>query len=94
MMSMSLLRTLSAACVLLCAAGCVSSSRNPDPADVLPTPEQTAWQKMEYYMFVHFGPNTFTGSEWGSGEESPEVFDPAALDCRQWAATARAAGMK
>lgn len=91
---MSLLRTLSAACVLLCAAGCVSSSRNPDPADVLPTPEQTAWQKMEYYMFVHFGPNTFTGSEWGSGEESPEVFDPEALDCRQWAATARAAGMK
>jgi alpha-L-fucosidase len=49
---------------------------------------------MEYYMFVHFGPNTFTDVEWGDGREDPRVFNPTALDCRQWAATARAAGMK
>ena len=91
-MRMFSLRTLCAACVLA-AVGCAPSLR-PDPAAVLPTPEQAAWQQLEYYMFVHFGPNAFTGSEWGSGEESPEVFNPAALDCRQWAATARAAGMK
>lgn len=45
-------------------------------------------------MFVHFGPNTFTDNEWGSGEESPDVFAPTALDCGQWARTAKAAGMK
>lgn len=67
---------------------------NPNPADVLPSAEQTAWQRMEYCMFVHFGPNTFTDSEWGTGAEHPAVFAPEALDCRQWAATARAAGMK
>lgn len=44
---------------------------------------------MEYYMFVHFGPNTFTGVEWGSGAEDPAVFNPSALDCRQWAQTAK-----
>jgi alpha-L-fucosidase len=49
---------------------------------------------MEYYMFVHFGPNTFTGVEWGDGREHPAVFNPTDLDCRQWAATAAAAGME
>jgi alpha-L-fucosidase len=60
----------------------------------VPSPQQLEWQKMEYYMFVHFGPNTFTNVEWGNGEENPEVFNPADLDCRQWAAIAKAAGMK
>lgn len=45
-------------------------------------------------MFVHFGVNTFTDREWGDGSESPSIFNPAALDARQWARTARAAGFK
>ena len=45
-------------------------------------------------MFVHFGPNTFTGVEWGSGQEKAEIFNPTGLDCRQWAAIAKNAGMK
>jgi len=66
----------------------------PQPYGPVPTPEQLKWQQMEFYMFAHFGPNTFTDVEWGSGKEDPKVFNPSALDCRQWAETAKAAGMK
>ena len=67
---------------------------DPEPYGVIPTQAQVEWQKLEYTMFVHFGPNTFTGVEWGSGKEKAEIFNPTALDCNQWAATAKAAGMK
>lgn len=60
----------------------------------LPSPAQVEWQQMEYNMFVHFGPNTFSGLEWGYGTEAEDLFAPTELDCRQWAATAKAAGMK
>lgn len=63
------------------------------PYGALPTKYQVDWQKMEYYMFIHFGPNTFTNVEWGNGKEDPKVFNPTDVDCRQWAATAKAAGM-
>ncbi|MDR2361147.1 MAG: alpha-L-fucosidase [Prevotellaceae bacterium] len=66
----------------------------PAPYGPVPTTAQLEWQKMEYYMFVHFGPNTFTDMEWGDGREDPQVFRPIALDCRQWAETAVNAGMK
>lgn len=66
----------------------------PEPFGVIPTKAQVEWQKLEYNMFIHFGPNTFTGAEWGSGQEKAEIFNPAALDCGQWAEIAKAAGMK
>jgi alpha-L-fucosidase len=59
-----------------------------------PTPAQLAWQRDERAMFIHFGVNTFTDREWGDGKESLSVFAPTALDARQWARTARAAGFK
>ena len=70
------------------------SVKEPAPYGVVPTKAQVEWQKLEYTMFVHFGPNTFTGAEWGSGQEKAEIFNPTALDCGQWASVAKAAGMK
>ncbi len=64
----------------------------PAPLHPLPTPAQLAWQHRSFSLFVHFGTNTFTGSEWGDGQASPSVFNPTAFDADQWAATARAAG--
>jgi alpha-L-fucosidase len=60
----------------------------------VPTQSQLVWQDMEYYFFVHFGPNTFTDLEWGKGTEKEEVFDPKQLDCEQWCRIAKAAGAK
>lgn len=65
-----------------------------DAGSPIPSPAQLEWQQMEYNMFVHFGPNTFSGLEWGQGTEAEDLFNPSNLDCRQWAATAKAAGMK
>ena len=59
-----------------------------------PTTQQTSWHNMEYYWFAHFGPNTFTGKEWGHGDEKEEVFNPVQLDCNQWARLAKASGAK
>ena len=66
----------------------------PEPYGAVPSEAQVEWQKNEFTMFVHFGPNTFTGAEWGSGQEKAEIFNPTELDCRQWASIAKAAGMK
>jgi len=60
----------------------------------IPTSRQLAAQNMEFYLFTHFGPNTFTGAEWGHGTENEEVFAPKNLDCRQWARIAKASGAK
>jgi alpha-L-fucosidase len=66
----------------------------PEPFGPVPSERQLAWHEMEYYMFVHFTVNTFTDKEWGYGDEKESVFDPSALDCRQWAKVAKDAGMK
>ena len=70
------------------------ASCTPKPPGPVPSASQIEWQRMEYNMFVHFGPNTFSGLEWGKGTEAEDLFNPIGLDCRQWAATAKAAGMK
>lgn len=81
-------------CLSMAVMAACSTVPAPAPYGALPSDAQVEWQKMEYNMFVHFGPNTFTSAEWGDGTESADVFAPTALDCRQWAATAKAAGMK
>lgn len=59
-----------------------------------PSASQLAWQRDELALFLHFGVNTFTDREWGDGTESPSIFAPTALDARQWARAARAAGAR
>lgn len=59
-----------------------------------PSAQQLRWHEMQYYMFIHFGVNSFTNLEWGEGAENPKIFNPQNLDCRQWARIAKKAGMK
>lgn len=59
-----------------------------------PTAAQLAWHNTEFYLFFHFGPNTFTNLEWGQGTEIEDLFNPTALDCDQWCSIAKQAGAK
>ncbi|MBE6820679.1 MAG: alpha-fucosidase [Ruminococcaceae bacterium] len=73
-------------------------SKTPDfvkyAASIVPSERQIKWQETEFYAFFHFGMNTFTDSEWGNGNEDPELFNPEKLDCRQWAKVCQLSGMK
>lgn len=53
-------------------------------AKVLPRANQSAWMRLERTFFLHFGVNTFNQVEWGSGHEDPAIFNPPALDAKQW----------
>ncbi|MNX49121.1 Alpha-L-fucosidase [compost metagenome] len=63
-------------------------------AAITPSARQLRWQQLELTAFFHFGINTFTGREWGTGKEDPKIFDPKKLDAGQWVKTAKDAGFK
>lgn len=60
----------------------------------VPSERQITYEKMEFFCFIHFTVNTFTGSEWGDGKEDVSIFNPTELDARQWVKSAKDAGMK
>jgi alpha-L-fucosidase len=59
-----------------------------------PSPAQMDWHATNFYLFFHFGPNTFTDQEWGHGTEPEDIFNPTAIDCDQWCRIALQAGAK
>lgn len=63
-------------------------------ANIRPTPRQLRWQQLELTTFFHFGINTFTGREWGTGKEDPKLFNPTALNTDQWMKAVKDAGFK
>ena len=64
------------------------------PCGPVPTENQLWWQDLEMYAFIHYSMNTYTDQEWGFGNEDLQLFNPADLDCRQWARVCKQAGMR
>lgn len=81
-------------CALLLLISISGFTQLVQPYGPVPTRQQVQWQEMEFYLFIHFGPNTFTDLEWGKGSEDEKIFNPTQLDCRQWARIAKEAGAK
>ncbi|MBQ9661486.1 MAG: alpha-L-fucosidase [Bacteroidales bacterium] len=102
------MRKISLIAAALLAAGCAAPTARtllvePDDSPetvlakavrVVPTPQQLHALENGFAAFVHFGPNTFTGVEWGNGKEDPAVFELREADTDQWCAIFRDAGMK
>ena len=93
-----------AACAMFFSAGAeelqmVSQSysypdNEPAPCHPVPTERQLKWQETEFYAFFHYGMNTYTGLEWGNGNENPSTFAPTQLpNPKQWLEAVKAAGM-
>ncbi|MBD5244995.1 MAG: alpha-1,3/4-fucosidase [Barnesiella sp.] len=63
-------------------------------AHVVPNERQMDALENEFIAFIHFGPNTFSRREWGTGFEDPKLFKPSGLDTDQWVKSMKDAGMK
>ncbi|WP_262919386.1 alpha-L-fucosidase [Niabella hibiscisoli] len=63
-------------------------------AQVKPSARQLRWQQLELTAFFHFGINTFSNLEWGTGKEPASLFNPVKLDAMQWVKTMKEAGFR
>lgn len=63
-------------------------------AHVVPSRRQFEWQRLELTAFAHFGLNTFTDVQWGSGADDPEAFNPVHFDPGEWVSVLRETGFR
>ena len=62
--------------------------------EMKPSPQQVAWQDLEFGVILHFSTNTFLDREWGDGTAAPSVFNPTHFDPDQWMEAIKASGAK
>ncbi|MGA2195069.1 MAG: alpha-L-fucosidase, partial [Bryobacteraceae bacterium] len=85
---------LAAAPGMLAAWPALAACEAPAPYGALPTGRQLRWHSLETTAFLHFTVNTFTGREWGYGDEDPNIFQPARFDADAIVEALAAAGMR
>ena len=59
---------------------------------IVPSPVQLEHAKKPFYCFLHFGMNTSTGREWGSGSETADDFKIVRIKPDQWIKAVKASG--
>src|SRR5580700_11078447 len=86
--------TRTAVVLLVCCLVVTSAAQAQNFTDIKPSPQQVAWQDLEFGVIIHFGPNTFMDREWDDGTADPKVFNPTAFDPEQWMRAIKTAGAK
>lgn len=74
----------------LCAPGIAAQNFT----GIKPSPQQVAWQDLEFGVILHFSTNTFLDREWGDGTASPATFNPTQFDPDQWMQAIKASGAR
>jgi len=59
---------------------------------VVPSERQLRHSKKPYYCFIHFGMNTATAREWGTGKETVNDFTIKSVDTAQWVRVIKSSG--
>ena len=75
--------------------GCPTLAGGPTGVQPLPSAPQVAHQRTELTAFIHFGLNTFDGTEYGDfAQDTPALFNPTNLDATEWVSALDAAGIR
>ena len=59
---------------------------------IVPSINQKAIQRQRFNVFFHYGLNTFSAKEWGSGKADPQIFNPTEQNTDQWVRNVKEAG--
>lgn len=59
---------------------------------VVPCENQLRHQSKPFYCFIHFGMNTATAREWGTGAETTDDFKIKSIDAKQWVTSIKSSG--
>jgi alpha-L-fucosidase len=74
---------------------CPNLTGGPIGVGPLPTPAQVVYQRTELTAFMHFGLQTFDGTEYGdTSKDAPSLFNPTNLDATQWVSALKGAGFR
>ena len=74
---------------------CPPAPGAPSGVAPIPTPAQIAFQRTELTAYLHFGLNTFDGTEYGNpAVDLPSLFNPTNLDASEWVAALKGAGFR
>ena len=78
-----------------CSSSVEALSRDrPKGVAPIPTVQQIAYQRTELTAYLHFGLQTFDGTEYGDASDSPSLFNPTDLNATQWVNTLKEAGFR
>ena len=84
----------------LCSLLCVSTPCNAETVKATPSQEAVSLQQLQQQfvdmrlgLFISFNMSSFVNDDWAPADAPASLFNPAKMDCNQWADAAKSANM-